>query len=240
MKKSLTIAIPLFNEEEGIENLYNELSSEMQNIQKYVDLEIILVNDGSTDKTEDLLEKFFVDNKYEIITHEKNLNLDGFLRTSIDRCKTDYIAFLDSDCTYSPRLITDMVKILNDDIDVINASPWHPDGNVVGLSKSRELISKIANLIYRILLNKKVYTSSSILKLYRFEKIRNIDLKSNGYVAITELFCKVLLKDPNFIEFPCQLKVRMYGSSKIQFTSTIFNHLSFMKQLLVLKIKQNN
>ena len=135
MKKSLTIAIPLFNEEEGIENLYNELSSEMQNLQKHVDLEIILVNDGSTDKTEDLLEKFFVDNIYEIVTHEKNLNLDGFLRTSIDRCSTDYIAFLDSDCTYSPRLITEMVKILNNDIDVINASPWHPDGNVVGLSK---------------------------------------------------------------------------------------------------------
>ena len=109
MKKSLTIAIPLFNEEEGIENLYNELSSEIENMQKYVDLEVILVNDGSTDKTEDLLEKFFVDNIYEIITHEKNLNLDGFLRTSIDRCSTDYIAFLDSDCTYSPRLITEFL-----------------------------------------------------------------------------------------------------------------------------------
>ena len=239
MKKSLTIAIPLFNEEEGIQNLYKELDKEIQNIQKYVDLKILLVNDGSTDKTQSLLEKFFLDDIFEIITHNKNLNLDGFLKTSIGKCSTDYIAFLDSDCTYPPKLITEMLKILNDDIDIINASPWHPKGSVVGLSKFRELISKFANLIYRTLLNKKVYTSSSILKLYRIEKIRNIDLKSKGFVSITELFCKALLNESNFIEFPCQLNVRMYGSSKIQYTTTIFNHLSFMKQLLFLRIKSN-
>ena len=58
MKKSLTICIPLFNEEEGVHNLYKELINEIENIQEYVDLKIILVNDGSTDSTQTLLEKF--------------------------------------------------------------------------------------------------------------------------------------------------------------------------------------
>ena len=78
MKKSLTIAIPLFNEEEGIENLYNELSSQIENLKKLVDLKIILVNDGSTDSTQLLLEKFFKDEIFELISHKKILILMDF------------------------------------------------------------------------------------------------------------------------------------------------------------------
>lgn len=240
MKSSLTIAIPLYNEEDGVENLYKELNKEIQYLQEFVDLNIVLVNDGSTDRTQELLESFFKDDLFQIITHKKNLNLDGFLRTSISMCSTDYVAFLDSDCTYSPKLITEMLKILNTDIDVINASPWHPDGCVVGLSKFRQFVSKFANFIYRTILNKEVYTSSSILKLYKLETIKDIEIKSNGFVAITELFCKTLLKNTNYVEFPCQLTVRIYGSSKIQFTSTVFNHLKFILQLLLLKIRSKN
>ena len=240
MKKSLTIAIPLFNEEEGIENLYNELSSQIENLKKLVDLKIILVNDGSTDSTQLLLEKFFKDEIFELISHKKNLNLDGFLKTSLNNCSTNYIAFLDSDCTYSPSLVLEMLKILDDDIDVINASPWHPEGSVVGLSKTRELISKSANLIYRTILHKKVYTSSSILKLYKYETIKDIEIKSNGYVSVTELFCKTLLKNAKYIEFPCQLNVRMYGSSKINFLVTIIDHIKFIAQLIRLRIKYKN
>ncbi len=240
MKKSLTISIPLFNEEAGVKNLYKELSSQIENLKKLVDLKVTLVNDGSTDSTQLLLEKFFKDDIFEIITHKKNLNLDGFLKTSLNNCSTDYIAFLDSDCTYSPSLVLEMLKSLDDDIDVINASPWHPEGSVIGLSKSRELISKFANLIYRTILNKKVYTSSSILKLYKYETIKDIEIKSKGYVSVTELFCKTLLKKTKFIEFPCQLSVRIYGSSKINFIATVLNHIKFIIQLIRIRIKYKN
>ena len=229
MKKSLTISIPLFNEEEGIHNLYKELINEIENIQKYVDLKIILVNDGSTDSTQVLLEKFFKDNIFEIVAHKNNLNLDGFLKTSLTLCNTDYIAFLDSDCTYSPKLISEMLHYMTEDLDVISASPWHPQGSVVGLSKFRVFI-----------INKKIFTSSSILKIYKYETIKDIQIKSSGFVAITELYCKTLLKKTNFMEFPCQLTIRMFGSSKIQFTATIFSHLKFMLHLILLRIKFKN
>ena len=71
MKKSLTISIPLFNEEAGVKNLYKELSSKIENLKKLVDLKVTLVNDGSTDSTQLLLEKFFKDDIFEIITHKK-------------------------------------------------------------------------------------------------------------------------------------------------------------------------
>ena len=240
MKKSLTICIPLFNEEEGVHNLYKELINEIENIQEYVDLKIILVNDGSTDSTQTLLEKFFKENIFEIVAHKNNLNLDGFLKTSLSLCNTDYIAFLDSDCTYSPKIISEMLNYLDENLDVISASPWHPQGSVVGLSKSRVFISKSANFVYRTIMNKKIYTSSSILKIYKYETIKDIQIKSKGFVAITELYCKTLLKKSMFLEFPCKLNIRIFGSSKIQFTATVISHLKFMLHLILFRIKFKN
>ena len=86
---SLTIAVPLYNEEAGIENLHNELMPVVKEIRKYRDVGILLVNDGSSDNTQDLLEKFFLETKNcKIIKHTSNLNLDGFFRTSIKTCET--------------------------------------------------------------------------------------------------------------------------------------------------------
>ena len=48
-----------------------------------------------------------------------------------------------------------MLNYLDEDLDVISASPWHPQGSVVGLSKSRVFISKSANFVYRTIMNKK-------------------------------------------------------------------------------------
>ena len=76
--------------------------------------------------------------------------------------------------------------------------------------------------------------------MYRYEAIKNIKIKSKGYVSITELFCKTLIKNSKFIEFPCQLNVRLYGSSKIQFTATVLNHIKFIIQLIRLRIRYKN
>ena len=74
MKSSLTIAIPLYNEEDGVENLYKELNKEIQYLQEFVDLNIVLVNDGSTDRTQELLESFFTDDLFQIIIDDTSLD----------------------------------------------------------------------------------------------------------------------------------------------------------------------
>tara|TARA_B100000902_G_C27261649_1_gene891136 strand:- start:153 stop:872 length:720 start_codon:yes stop_codon:yes gene_type:complete len=235
MKPSLTIAIPLYNEEEGVENLYNQLNVEIENIKNKVDLKVLLVDDGSTDSTLHLLKKYFYSEEYEIINHKINLNLGGFYKTAINNCKSEYIGFLDSDCTYSPKLINEMLDFIFKGYEIINASPWHPDGQVDGLSKFRILLSKSANLIYRIILRKKIYTSSSICKIYKYECIENIEITNRGYVSVTELFTKSLLKNYKFYEYPCLLTVRKFGTSKINFSSTVIEHFKYMFKLLNLK-----
>ena len=81
MYESLTISIPLFNEEESISNLYNEIIDVLSSIQKDRIAKLLLVNDGSTDNTAKLLDKYFSEvQDCQIIHHNENKNLDGFLK----------------------------------------------------------------------------------------------------------------------------------------------------------------
>ena len=128
-----------------------------------------------------------------------------------------------------------MLDKIEEGYEIVNASPWHPDGEVIGLSKFREFISKSANFIYRLILRKKIYTSSSICKIYKFDCIKDIKITNDGFVAVTELFSKALLKNNKFFEFPCLLTVRQYGSSKINITNTFFEHIKYMIKLFYIK-----
>ena len=215
MNSSLTIAVPLYNEEAGIKNLHDILKPIIEELQLNRRIETILVNDGSTDNSEKLLFQYFskIPN-VKIINHEKNLNLGGFLNTIIKNCETELVVFLDSDCTFDPNYIFDMLKLVDDGTDIINGSPYHPDGRIDGVKKSRLFISYSCNFIYR--------------------KITRVDIKiqNTGFVSVAELFVKSVQEGSSVKEFPCTLSMRQLGESKIHIFNSIFNHIKFITQLL--------
>ncbi len=229
---SLTIAIPLYNESKTIEYLKERLSEAIEKID-VLTLKILLIEDGSTDNTYELLKDNFLDFKNsKIIQHDKNKNLNGFLSTVIKNCDTDLVVFLDSDCTFDPIYISEMLNFLSPDVDIVNGSPYHPEGDIEGVKKGRLLISNTANAFYKLLVDKNIYTYTSIFKMYRTSKIRNIILETKGFVAVTELFVKCILNGANVKEFPCILKIRKFGDSKIHILNSTKNHLLFMNKLI--------
>lgn len=233
MKESLTIAIPFFNEEESIPNLHSEIIDVLVQIKQDRVVDLVLVNDGSSDDTAELLNKYFSDvENSQIIHHKENKNLDGFLNTAIKNCSTDLIVFLDSDCTFSPTYIIDMLDFLDSETDIINGSPFHPDGSVEGVNKARLMLSYFSNFIYRKITSKNIYTFTSIFKLYRLNIISDIKLENKGFVSVSELFIKSLNKEAAAKEFPCTLTIRNFGESKIRIIQSIKNHLKFMYFLI--------
>jgi dolichol-phosphate mannosyltransferase len=220
--KSITIAVPLYNESQTIKYLHEQLKKVKDEI-SINELKILLVDDGSTDNTYKLLEKYFSDfGNCQIIKHNSNLNLGGFIDTAINECNTDYIAFLDSDCTFDPSYVIDMIPLLNED---------HPYGSVEGVKKGRLIISNGANYIYRVLIDKNIYTYTSIFKIYKTTIIKDILIETHGFVSVCELFVKSILKGARVREFPCVLKIRKFGDSKIQILNSIKNHILFMWSL---------
>ena len=236
-KKSITVCVPLYNEEDVVEQLSNKLKKLDKNLDGIVNSKFLLVDDGSVDNTyQELNEHFSNINNFQILQHKNNLNLDGFLKTVISNSSSDYITFLDSDSTFDPELIIPMLEISMSGVDVVNASHLHPKGGTVGVTFFRKGISIVANSIYRKLLSVDVYTFTSILKIYKLEKIKTIEIESKGFVAVTELLVKSLLNNYSYVDFPCILTTREEGSSKIKFSKTIIAHLKFMIYLIKKKI----
>ena len=233
MNDSLTIAVPLYNEEAGIKNLSGILIPVIDELKLNRSIKTILVNDGSTDNTEKLLFQYFskVPN-LKIINHEKNLNLGGFLNTIIKNCETELVVFLDSDCTFDPNYIFDMLKLVDDDTDVINGSPYHPKGKIDGVKKSRLFISYSCNFIYKKITRVDTHTFTSIFKMYRMSSIKDIEIQNEGFVSVAELFVKSAQKGSSVKEFPCTLSIRQLGESKIHIVNSIVNHIKFITQLL--------
>lgn len=229
MKKiDFSLYIPLFNEEDGILLLKNELEKSIEKLSELTYLKIILVNDGSVDNTQSLLEENFKESIYKIIQHDENKNLGGFLKTSINDCTTDYIGFLDSDCTYHPELLVNMLTKICEGYEIVNASPYHPEGIVENVGGIRLFLSKTINKVYKLISKKNFFTTSSICKIYKTDIINDIKITRRNFVSVTELFTKSVLKTEKIFEFPCKLSARMYGVSKMNVYSNIFDHLKYL------------
>lgn len=234
---SLTICVPLYNEENIIEELSENLKKLNKDLENIANATFLLVDDGSKDSTFVNLNYYFSKlENFVIVKHNSNLNLGGFLETAISSTNTEYIVFLDSDSTFDPQLVIPMLEIIEKGYDVVNASHLHPKGNTKDVVLWRIIVSKIANLIYRIILNKKVYSFTSICKLYRVEKIKNIKLEFYGFVAVTELFIKCLLLNAKYFELPCSLTTRKKGESKLRYSKTIPSHLKLIFRILKIKL----
>ena len=236
--KSITICVPLFNEEELIYELFENLENLHSKISDKYLVNFLLIDDGSQDSTFSELKKYFNHLSYfKIIRHDTNRNLGGFLKTSIDNTKTDFIGFLDSDSTFDPLLIDPMLDIIKNNFDIVSASPYHPKGKTEGVSVIRKLISKTANGIYSLILKEDIYTFTSLLKIYKVEIVKNIKIETYGFVSVTELYVKSIINGASYYDFPCTLTTRRTGSSKIRFLRTILDHLKFMIRLVINNFK---
>jgi len=229
----LSIVIPCYNEEEGIPNLARQLDPVVKELQKKNKIELIFVDDGSSDKTSTLLKKYF---KHAVILrHKKNMNLGAALRTGFNYASGNLVAALDSDCTYNPKLLPELLSNMGD-ADIITVSPYHPKGIVENVPGYRLFLSKGVTWCYRLLLGKKVYTITAMVRVYKKKVIKSISFKSNSFLGGTELLVKAMLKGYKLKELPATLEARKFGVSKMKTLEVALQHLGFLGKLALYKI----
>ncbi len=223
----ISIIVPCYNEAEGIPQLKERLLPVMQSLEKFHHVELIFVDDGSTDNTNKLLRKSFMGENVKIIKHELNLNLGAALRTGFIAAEGDVIVTMDSDCTYAPENIPNLLAALKD-CDIVTASPYHPLGKVVGAPAYRLFLSKSVTILYSIVTGKRLYTWTALFRAYRRSAISSIIIKHNDFIAVVELLIKSI-KNGNLIkELPETLYGRKFGTSKMKIIRTIIAHLKFL------------
>jgi dolichol-phosphate mannosyltransferase len=132
----LTVVVPLFNEADSIERLCAALARLREALLNKYETEFLLVDDGSTDETWGAVERVFAgDENVRCVRHRVNRGLAAALATGIAEAKTPIVASIDADCTYEPVQLVSLLERLEDEVDMVVASPYHPLGKVVGVPR---------------------------------------------------------------------------------------------------------
>ncbi len=109
----LSLIIPCYNEEQVIEKFYETADGVFS--QEEYDVEYIFVNDGSTDKTPDILKNIYKasDNKISVITFSRNFGKEAAMFAGLKASRGEYVSIIDADLQQRPELVARMVKLLD-------------------------------------------------------------------------------------------------------------------------------
>jgi dolichol-phosphate mannosyltransferase len=138
---------------------------------------------------------------------------------------------MDCDCSYDPRELKPMLGLLTSDVDLVTASPYHPQGRVSNVPAWRVGLSRGASLLYQIVTGSRIHTFTSCLRVYRRSSAIAHEPLNSGFLGVAELAGKFALSGKTIVEYPATLEVRLFGASKMKVVRTIGGHLKLLASL---------
>ncbi len=182
-QNGLSIILPVYNEQKAIEETISQLSQVKNNID--FNVEIILINDGSNDRTEVILRKLSQED-FRIIHHQRNLGYGAALKTGVRAAKYAHIAITDADNTYPNDRIPEFFhKVLEKDIDMMVGART---GKSVKISLIRKFAKWILNKIANYLANVKIPDINSGFRIMKKEVVESFfKILPNGFSFTTTI-----------------------------------------------------
>jgi dolichol-phosphate mannosyltransferase len=232
----LSIVIPCYNEVDNVAKLRTEFFPVVARLAEAMAVEVIFVDDGSSDGTGPALQEAFGTGYGANITvrhekHEKNRGLGAALRTGLASAQGQIVVTTDSDGTYQFQGIPALLARLAPNVDIVTASPYHPEGGVAGVPRYRLILSQGSSLLYRLLVDWRIHTYTALFRAYRRRVVESTPFTADGFLAGTELMVKAMLAGYRVVEQPAVLHARVHGVSKAKIVRTIRAHLAFQGQV---------
>jgi glycosyltransferase involved in cell wall biosynthesis len=208
-----SIVIPAYNEEEAIGVVIERCLKEKNNIINSTnvdDVEIIVVNDGSNDKTKAISESH---EAVKVISHENNLGYGSALKTGFASTSGDLIGFLDGDGTCDPVYFIGLInEIERENADIALASRMGPGSQ---MPKIRRLGNKIFASLISLIANTYISDSSSGFRVLKRDSLSKLYPLPNGLHFVTAMSTRAVLdKNLTIVEMPIKYKERV-GNSKL-------------------------
>lgn len=227
----VSIIIPVLNEEESIPELYPHVSEVMKKTGK--DYEIIFVDDGSTDKSFDILKGINKkDNTVRIIKFRRNFGQTAAISAGIKHSKGEVIVTLDADLQNDPSDIPKLLDKMNDGFDVVCG--WRKDRKDPLVSK--KIPSKISNWLARKLTKVEIHDFGCTLRVYKKESLRDIELYGEMHRYIPALIASEGFR---ITEVPVAHHERAHGKSKYGTSRLLRGFLSLTSVKFWVKYSKN-
>ncbi len=186
----IILALPAYNEEAALPPLLDAIAAVCGS--DLPDLRVIVVDDGSGDRTADVVRAFAAQHPWlRLVQHERNKGLSQAIQTGFKAALEetrpgDVIVTSDADNTQPPGTIPAMLRRLNEGCDVVIASRFRPSAKVYGVPPLRRLYSRVMGLLFQVFFPiRGVRDYSCGFRAYREETLRRAH-EHYGEAFITE------------------------------------------------------
>jgi glycosyltransferase involved in cell wall biosynthesis len=208
--RCLSVVVPVYNEEQTLATIIEKLMS-LPRL-----LEIVIVDDCSTDRTSEILDKVRIEHP-EIVTtrHKKNMGKTEALKTGFGLTRGDIVIVQDADLEYDPKEIPDVIApILEGNADVVFGSRFLVRKASRAVYFYHYLGNKFLTFLSNLATNINLTDVETCYKAFRGEIIRNIRLKSSGFGFEIEVTAKVAKLKCAIYEVPISYYGRTYEEGK--------------------------
>jgi glycosyltransferase involved in cell wall biosynthesis len=204
----ITVIIPAFNEEKTIREIIQKV------LLTKIPGEIIVVDDGSADRTSEVLRPFVDQNTIRLVVHEKNRGKGAAVITGLSHATGDVLIIQDADLEYDPREYPALLKPIEEDIaDVVYGSRflgaprrptmfWHMVAN--------KLLTLMTNILYNNILT----DMETGYKVFRRESVEGMTIHAKRFDFEPEFTAKVLKRKARIYEVPISFTPRNYDEGK--------------------------
>ena len=238
------IILPIFNEAACLESLIAKIKNTLSSAG--LSYKIIAVNDGSSDDSQQILERLSASTPLSIITHKMNRGLgetirDGFEFATEHSGDDDIIVRLDADGTQDPSLIPGMCRKIQEGHDVVIASRYAKGGEEIGLTLKRRFFSRMASLLMKTCFpvrglrdyscGYRAYRASIIKQAIKVFGNNFIELKGLGFTVTPEKLVKLIRLNAKITEVPLILRYDLKeGKSKMNNYETILGYIILIQK----------
>ncbi len=208
--RAALVVIPTYNESESIGEILNGL--------KELDVDVLVIDDGSPDGTADIVRRHNV----EVVERAGKQGLGSAYRTgfsiAIERGYT-YVIEMDADGSHQIKDLATMMEWIGS-ADLLIGSRWVSDGSIENWSKFREYLSKSANVYANLLLSLGIKDTTSGFRIYTSALLKKMEIatiRSEGYCFQIEMTRRAISRGGSIAEVPITFIERAHGKSKMSF-----------------------
>ncbi len=203
----ISIIIPIFNERELLPTVLEEVRKLPLN------MELILVDDFSTDGTREILEQEKHKPRTRVLYHNRNRGKGAAIVTGLRAATGDVVIIQDADMEYDPRDIVKVVEpILRGETRVCYGSRFL--GRIEGMRLPNRIANHILAWLVTILYGHRITDEATAYKAFRREVIQSLELKCQRFEFCPEVTAKVLRRGERIIEVPVVYRARTFEEGK--------------------------
>ena len=203
----VSIVVPIYNEEELLEKVLERLRA------LPLDLEMILVDDHSTDRTPEILAREARKPGTRVLRHDRNQGKGRAIRTGLEHATGDIVIIQDADLEYRPEEIVDVLRPIQEGrTNVAYGSRFR--GRVIGMRFANRMANHILAWLVTILYFQRITDEATAYKAFRREVVQAIPLTCRRFEFCPEVTAKVLRRGEKIIEVPVTYVARTFEEGK--------------------------